>query len=207
MAGFIVSAFTGVSVAVVVITHQITASRIEDNQRLSLQEKLHTLVPAETVDGDLTADAIQLSAPPVLGGRGMTVYRGRQGGQPVALILTVEAPDGYAGPIQLLVAVRADGALAGVRILSHQETPGLGDRIEEQKSEWTLGFMGKSLNHPPVERWKVKRDGGDFDQFTGATITPRAVVEAVKQTLIFVKDQRETLFSTPALSLSQDQHP
>ncbi|MEI6413615.1 MAG: electron transport complex subunit RsxG [Pseudomonadota bacterium] len=207
MAGLIVGAFTLVSVSVVVVTHQATESRIEDNQRLSLLDKLHALVPANWVDNDLTADIIQVPGPAALGGREMKVYRGRQKGQPVALILAVVAPDGYAGPIQLLVAVKTDGTLAGVRVLSHQETPGLGDRIEEQKSGWVLGLMEKSLDHPAIERWKVKRDGGDFDQFTGATVTPRAVVKAVKNTLLFVKEQQASLFLAPSPPPPQEKHP
>ncbi|CAK0779314.1 Na+-translocating ferredoxin:NAD+ oxidoreductase subunit G [Gammaproteobacteria bacterium] len=154
-------------------------------------------MPAEWIDNDLAADAIQVPGPASLGGHELTVYRGRRKGLPVALILSVVAPDGYAAPIHLLVAVQADGSLAGVRVLSHKETPGLGDRIEEQKSRWALGFTGKSLDHPAAEHWKVKRDGGDFDQFTGATVTPRAVVKAVRNSLLFVKAQQQALFSAP----------
>ncbi|NCC28094.1 MAG: RnfABCDGE type electron transport complex subunit G, partial [Gammaproteobacteria bacterium] len=103
-------------------------------------------------------------------------------------------PDGYAGPIQLLVSVLRDGSVGGVRVLFHHETPGLGDKIEERKSDWVLSFDGKSLSNPTPERWAVKRDGGEFDQFTGATITPRAIVHAVKNTLIYVQQQGDALF-------------
>jgi Na+-translocating ferredoxin:NAD+ oxidoreductase subunit G len=103
-------------------------------------------------------------------------------------------PDGYAGPIQLLVSVLRDGTVGGVRVLFHHETPGLGDKIEERKSDWVLSFDGKSLSNPTLEGWAVKRDGGEFDQFTGATITPRAIVQAVKNTLIYVQQQGDALF-------------
>jgi len=125
----------------------------------------------------------------------VTVYRARKHGQPVALFATPVAPDGYSGPIQLLIGVRADGALAGVRVLSHKETPGLGDGIDEKRSPWILAFTGKSLSDPGPDGWKVKKDGGAFDQFTGATITPRAVVKATHKFLEYVQTHREQLFA------------
>src|SRR5690606_4959952 len=113
----------------------------------------------------------------------VTVYRAFRGGEPVAALFNSVAPDGYSGEIRLLVGVRVDGSLSGVRVLSHKETPGLGDPIEVRHSDWITRFSGLSLENPPFERWKVRRDGGDFDQFTGATITPRAVVKATRNTL------------------------
>ena len=86
----------------------------------------------------------------------------------------------------------------GMKVLANKETPGLGDKIDERKSDWVLGFNGKSLDNPPAGRWKVKRDGGDFDQFTGATITPRAIVSAVQQTLAYFQQQRDELFKSAA---------
>ena len=108
------------------------------------------------------------------------------------------APDGYTGPITLLIAVRYDGDLAGVRVVTHRETPGLGDYIEIERTPWIRGFEGKSLDTPVAARWKVKKDGGDFDQVTGATITPRAVVKAVHQGLEFFATNRERLFAPAA---------
>jgi electron transport complex protein RnfG len=113
----------------------------------------------------------------------------------VALVIAAVAPDGYSGSIRLLVGINRDGSLAGVRTLAHRETPGLGDRIEAQRDDWILGFAGKSLDRPALQAWRVKRDGGVFDQFTGATITPRAVVRAVKNSLIYYRDNREALFA------------
>jgi len=120
------------------------------------------------------------------------------GGWPVAAVFAPVAPDGYNGNIRLLVAVRLDGTLAGVRVLAHRETPGLGDNIEAERSDWILGFSGKSLQDPKADSWKVQRDGGVFDQFTGATITPRAVVKAVKNTLLYYQEHGQKLF---------EQHP
>ena len=147
----------------------------------------------EDAEGVRFADAVQIS----LSERGLkpvTVYRARKSGKPFAAVFSTVAPDGYSGEIRLLVAVKADGSLAGVRVLEHKETPGLGDLIDESKSRWILGFDGLSLGNPPEKQWKVKRDGGSFDQFTGATVTPRAVVEAVKNILSFFKANQEKVF-------------
>ena len=125
----------------------------------------------------------------------MTVYRARRDGAPVALVLTAVAPDGSSGPIELLVGVNADGTVAGVRVLAHRETPGLGDPIEASRSDWVLAFAGRSLGDPPPAGWTVRRDGGAFDQFTGATITPRAVVHAVRRVLEYVGANQEALYA------------
>jgi electron transport complex protein RnfG len=127
----------------------------------------------------------------------VTAYRARQGGRPVAVILRFAAIDGYNGPIHLLAGIEADGRLAGVRVLSHRETPGLGDAIEAAKSDWVYSFAGKSLGSPPAAGWAVERDGGVFDQFTGATITPRAIVEAVQRALAYHGSHRDALFEAP----------
>src|SRR5690606_27069458 len=111
--------------------------------------------------------------------------------------LTVTAPNGYGGAIRLLVGIREDGTVAGVRVIDHRETPGLGDGIEIEKSDWMTDFEGRSLGDPPVQRWRVKKDGGEFDQFTGATITPRAVVTAVRNALIYFRTHRQALFELP----------
>jgi electron transport complex protein RnfG len=116
-------------------------------------------------------------------------------GQPVAAIFTSVAPDGYSGNIKLLVGILHNGVLAGVRVISHKETPGLGDAIEADRSNWILSFNEKSLQNPPLKQWGVKKDGGFFDSFTGATITPRAVVNAVKNTLLYFQENREMIFS------------
>ena len=123
------------------------------------------------------------------------MYRARREGRPVAAVLTAVAPDGYNGAIRLLVGVRRDATVAGVRVVSHRETPGLGDFIEAEKSDWVAQFEDRSLGDPPAERWRVRRDGGAFEALTGATITPRAVVGAVRKALIYFRDRREALFA------------
>jgi electron transport complex protein RnfG len=130
----------------------------------------------------------------MLGAEATRVYRGRLGGQPVAAVLSPVVTQGYSGPIQLIVAIRFDGSLAGVRVLSHRETPGLGDKIEIERTDWIRSFDGKSLLDPAPAAWQVKRDGGDFDQFTGATITPRAIVRGVRGSLEYFDEHKHLLF-------------
>jgi len=108
--------------------------------------------------------------------------------------MEVVAPDGYGGPIRLLVGIRKSGELAGVRVVRHSETPGLGDFIEADKGDWIEQFEGLSLGDPPREQWAVKKDGGRFDQMTGATITPRAVVKAIRNALLYFREHRQALF-------------
>jgi len=198
VAALLLALFGVTGSALVAFTHEQTRERIAQNERLALLRSLQVLVRPETVDNDMVTDAIQVQDPDLLGSAETTVYRGRMGGQPVAVVLDPVAPDGYSGPIRLLVAVRRDGSLAGVRVIAHKETPGLGDRIEEEKSDWILDFTNRSLGKPPPPKWKVKRDGGIFDQFTGATITPRAIVKAVRKTLEFVQAEGERLYTAKA---------
>jgi len=195
IAGVLLSLFSVAGAGLVAVTHVATVDRIAQNERQALLDRLAVLVPADRVTNDMAADALVVSDRERLGSDRTTVYRARAGDAPVALIVTSVVPDGYAGPINLLVAVLADGTLGGVRVISHKETPGLGDKIEEQRTDWIHGFAGKSLADPEAARWKVKRDGGDFDQFTGATVTPRAVVKAVKNTLLYVKDKGNALYA------------
>jgi electron transport complex protein RnfG len=113
----------------------------------------------------------------------------------VAVLLNAVARDGYAGPIRLLVAVDPAGRLLGVRVLEHRETPGLGDLVDARHSDWIRGFDGRALGDPPPARWTVRKDGGDFDQFTGATVTPRAVVRGVRRVLEYIELHRQELFA------------
>ena len=117
------------------------------------------------------------------------------GDSPIALVMATTAPDGYSGSIRLLVGINIDGSLSGVRVVAHRETPGLGDAIDEDRSDWIRIFDGKSLQDPPEERWAVRKDGGAFDQLTGATVTPRAVVKAVRQALLYYREHQQALFS------------
>lgn len=178
------------------LTEAGTKDQIIANERDYLISSLNQVLPPAQHDNDLLHDTRLLTAPDAFGTeQPVTVYRGRQQGKPVAALFTVVAPDGYSGAIKLLVGVRWDGSLAGVRAVSHRETPGLGDAVEVSRSDWIKGFAGLSIGNPPEPQWRVKKDGGAFDQFTGATITPRAVVKAVKKALIYFADHREAFFA------------
>ncbi len=180
----------------VAFTYSITAERIEANHREAMLKRLNALVPPANYDNDMVSDTIRITDPELAPKKyPATVYRARRMGRPEAAVFSVVAPDGYNGPIYLLVAIKHDGSLIGVRVVSHHETPGLGDAIEERKSDWIHGFDGRSLTNPTEDKWKVKRDGGVFDQFTGATITPRAVVKAVYKTLRYYSQHRNTVFT------------
>ncbi|MES9990591.1 MAG: electron transport complex subunit RsxG [Candidatus Thiodiazotropha sp.] len=194
IAAAVLASFAVLGTSLVTFTHAMTKDRIAENERQALLRSLYALVPQESVDNDMVSDVIKINEEDHLGSNETTVYRGRKLGQPVATVLTTVVPNGYSGPIKLLVAVRYDGTLGGVRVISHKETPGLGDKVEESRSDWIYSFNDKSLNEPPLEQWGVKRDGGVFDQFTGATITPRAIVQAVKKTLLYVRDHKDALY-------------
>jgi Na+-translocating ferredoxin:NAD+ oxidoreductase subunit G len=195
IAALILGSFAVGGVGLVAMTHELTDARIAENKRQAMLTKLKAIVPAERMANDPLTDRIQVRAPELLGTEVTEVFRVRDTDAPVAVILQPVVPDGYAGPIRLLVSVLRDGTLGGVRVLEHYETPGLGDKIDEKKDDWIIEqFNGKSLGNPPEARWLVKRDGGEFDQFTGATITPRSIVKAVKQTLMFVAREGDALY-------------
>ncbi|MGD8932094.1 MAG: electron transport complex subunit RsxG [Chromatiales bacterium] len=204
LAALILSGFAIVGTTLVAFTHEVTKARIAENEKAAMLANLNALVPPTSVNNDMLSDIMTVSDPELLGAQQTQVYRGRKDSQPVAVVLDPVVPDGYSGPIRLLVAVRYDGTLGGVRVLSHKETPGLGDKIELSRSDWILGFDDKSLGNPPMDEWKVKRDGGVFDQFTGATITPRSIVKAVKNTLIYVQEHHDALYDRTSASDVQE---
>lgn len=193
--GLFLFLFAVVGAALVALTHDKTAQRIHENEKAALLRNLHVIIPPERHDNDIFHDTIELDVPELSPDEPVVVYRARRDGWPVAAVFTVVAPDGYNGKIKLLVGVNLDGTVAGIRVISHKETPGLGDAIEADKSDWIEIFRGKSIGNPPLEQWKVKRDGGAFDQLTGATITPRAVVKVVRKTLLYFQAHRDEVFA------------
>lgn len=179
--------------------NSLTHERIRQQEKNRMMQQLNAIVPATTFNNDLLTDRIEVYEDELFTNpQTVPVYRARMDGMPVAVLMTVTAPDGYNGDIRILVGIDDEGTILGVRIVSHRETPGLGDPIELDKSDWILGFTSKSLQNPDHKGWAVKRDGGTFDQFTGATISPRAVVKAVHNCLLYFKANRQTLFTTPA---------
>lgn len=184
------------SLAVIHQTTEAPISKAEAAVRMALFAQI--LVP-ELHDNDLLQDEIKLPAGGDLGNRDETsIYRARLKDKPTAVILEATAPDGYSGDIKLLVAIKAGGEIAGVRVLTHKETPGLGDYIDISHSEWIKQFDGQSLVKRNDEAWFVKKDGGQFDFTTGATITPRAVVKAVHKVLKFYSKNQQAIFQTAA---------
>lgn len=177
---------------------RLTEARIERNAQAWIRERLDVLVPPAMHDNDLLDDAVVAHSPDLLGiDRPITIYRARKRGQPVAAVLHTVAPDGYRGPIELLVAIDVSGRLIGVHVVRHDETPGLGDAFENRNADWLPKFSGRSLEDPPQQRWAVRADGGEFDAFTGATITPRAIVKAVRRALEFYRAKSDGLFAAP----------
>lgn len=177
------------------VTYTLTKQRIEQNEIEAVQRNLQAVLSSDVYNNNPYEDRSRLPGSALLGSdEPVTVYRARLNGQPAAAVFRSVAPNGYSGAIKLLVGVYADGRVAGVRVVAHKETPGLGDAIDERKSDWIFGFNGFSLASLGDKGWAVKKDGGQFDQFTGATITPRAVVKAVKNTLRYYQQNQERVF-------------
>jgi electron transport complex protein RnfG len=195
LSGLFLCLFAVVGTSFVAVTEYNTRQAIAENERRVLLRNLHALLPADSLDNDIVSDTLLIPAATLLGTENESlVYRARLRGNPVAAVFNSIAPNGYSGKIHLLIGVYIDGSIAGVRALKHAETPGLGDALEIQKSRWILDFDGKSLDNPAATKWLVKRDGGVFDQFTGATISPRAVILAVKNTLLYYRQNADSIF-------------
>jgi len=187
--------FAIIGSGIVGLTYESTYEKIKRNEQLVLLRKLNTILSPSEYDNDLLDDQIVLEQDGLLGtSKPSKAYLAYKNDKPVAIVLSPIAPNGYSGPINMLVGIYHDGRIAGVRVVKHRETPGLGDAVESQRSDWVLGFDDKSLGNPTSKKWKVKRDGGEFDQFTGATITPRAVVKAVHSALLYFQEHRKELF-------------
>jgi len=188
--------FSTLATTLLVAGNLATKAAIVERQQEDLQSSLSQVIPAEHYDNNLLQQPLQLNDDQ---GRSVTVYRGTRGMQVSAMAWEIDA-QGYAGEIRLILGLDATGEILGVRVLSHAETPGLGDKIEVEKNDWILGFDGLSLGNPPAQQWQVKKDGGRFDQFSGATITPRGVVLAIKQGLSFFQEHRTELLNPPVIN-------
>ena len=185
-----------VGTGLLVFVEALTRPRIADQQSLAAIKQLRQVINPRLFDNDLQNDQIIIADSGWFSqGQAVTIYRARKGSEPVAAIFKLFTEDGYNGKIHLLIGILADGSISGVRVISHKETPGLGDAIEIRKSDWIRGFTGKSLHQDSEQKWAVKKDGGQFDQFTGATITPRAIVQMINKTLEYFKLNQEHIFS------------
>jgi len=175
--------------AALVFANRLTQPKILDAEEHDLQASLSEVLPAGFADNNLLKDTISLAGDD---GRPVIFYRARKAGAVTGAVFQ-SVGHGYGGELVVLVGVDTKGTLLGARVIRHKETPGLGDKIELAKSKWIRDFEGKSLESPPAEQWAVKKDGGVFDQFAGATITPRAVVKAVKQGMTFYAAHRQEI--------------
>lgn len=194
--GLLLGLFAVVATTLVALTESNTREQIRENEREALLSGINALIPHDQYDNTILQDSLILEPTEALATtEPTTVYRARKQGEDVAVVLTAIAPNGYSGKIKMLIGIYADGTLAGVRVINHKETPGLGDKIDEKKANWIFQFEGLSLTNPASAKWKVKKDGGEFDQFTGATITPRAVVGAIKRALEYFRTHRDELFA------------
>lgn len=191
--GIVLACFALVVTLALTTTQWVTKDRINSNEKRHLQTILTEVLPPDSYDHALQDTLLEVFDP--IANRNRTCYTARLNGIPTAVVISAVATDGYSGNIDLLVGIMADGTISGVRVTKHRETPGLGDAIELQRSSWITDFDGKSLTTPPESRWKVKKQQGDFDQFTGATITPRAVVKEVKNTLLFFESAKTQLLT------------
>ncbi|HLY95956.1 MAG TPA: electron transport complex subunit RsxG [Sideroxyarcus sp.] len=194
---------TAVLASTFFMTHDAIV-KSEEGEKLKL---ITQILPSTLFDNDIIQDTLTIPADPLLGTEDVTTaYRARLKGEPAAVVLESIAPDGYSGRIWLILAVKVNGELAGVRVVAHKETPGLGDYIELPKSPWIKGFDGKSREVYKDADWKVKKDGGQFDYMAGATITPRAVVKAVNKALIYFGENRDKLFAANAPHQKKEQN-
>lgn len=189
-------AFAFIGTLLLAFIFEITRAPIEASEKEARLALFKQILPESTYDNDLLNEAIEIAPNELLGNHLPTVANVAKLNQKTAgVILEAIAHDGYSGDIKLLIAIRADGSISGVRVLTHKETPGLGDYIDIAHGNWIKLFNDESVHKTPTQQWQVKKDGGKFDYMVGATITPRAVVKAVLKALQYFETNKQTLFS------------
>lgn len=207
----ILAIFAIVCTAIVGLVNELTKDKIKAQEQLQLLNTLHSIIEPSRYNNDITQDCVNISSPLLANSnKGETkqkAYIARNNLNPIAIAITSTAPDGYNGNIDLIIAINMDESISGVRVLKHQETPGLGDKVELRKSNWITNFNDKRLLSEKDSRWAVVKDGGIFDQFTGATITPRAIVKAIKKSLLFFKDNKNSMLALPNTCMINNQEP
>jgi Na+-translocating ferredoxin:NAD+ oxidoreductase subunit G len=198
-AALVLAAAALAAFGLVALVQQVTRDRIAEAARQQALARFDAVLAGMTYDNDLLADPVTLRDPDHTGEAATVVaYRARRAGGIVAVVMEIVAPDGYSGAIRLLVAIAPDGKVLATRVVQHKETPGLGDFIDARKSDWIERFSGRSLQSPPAAGWRVRKDGGEFDQYTGATVTSRATVAAVARSLALFELHRDAVLAAPA---------
>ena len=200
LSGTVLALFAAITSVAIGWTYLGTKAQIDLEVRRAEARQLLEIFPPDTHDNDIVDDVFEVAAETALLGIRETRqgYRVRQGNKVIGVILPATARDGYSGDIRALIGVRLDGSVAGVRVVAHRETPGLGDKVDLRKSDWILDFNERSLTNPVLSGWNVEKEGGVFDQFTGATVTPRAVILATRRALEYATLNAATLFETEA---------
>jgi electron transport complex protein RnfG len=193
--GLTLAMIAAVCTALVAATYHVTRDRIAANEKALLEQSLQPALSGIFYDSGVSESRLVIPSPHELpGSDAAIVYRVYAEDEPVAALFVVTARDGFSGSIRILVGVGVDGTVTGIRILQHRETPGLGDKIESTRSNWVFQFDGRSLGDPQASGWAIRVDGGEFDQLTGASITPRAVIKAIRDTLLYFDAHRDEVF-------------
>ncbi|EMY6775502.1 TPA: electron transport complex subunit RsxG [Vibrio alginolyticus] len=195
--GLTLAIFACATTGLVALTQYLTKDQIKVQEQKQLLSVLNQVIPENMHDNTLTQACTMVTSPDLGTLRAMPAYLATKNGEPTAIAIESIAPDGYNGEIKVITGIDNQGNILGTRVLNHQETPGLGDKIDLRVTDWILSFTGKQVTESNWNSWKVRKDGGDFDQFTGATITPRAVVKVVRNTVNYVNQSREDILSQP----------
>lgn len=194
----ILTLFAIASTSLVVATYALTADKIKQQEQIHLLKVLNQVIPAESHDNELYLSCSLVTAPKDFGtNTAIPLYIATKNSEPSGVAIEAVAPDGYNGAIKIIVGLDYNATVTGVRVLSHKETPGLGDKIDLRVSDWILVFTGQTLDSDNDSKWGVKKDGGQFDQFSGATITPRAVVKATKKVILYYQNNRDAIYALP----------
>ncbi len=188
--------FSLLASTVLSISYFVTKTPIEESDARAKRIFLNQVIPSNLYDNNLVKDTISVEPNPLIGNKkNIDIYRAKKNNQVIAVIIETIAPDGYSGEIKTLVGIDQEDKILGVRVITHKETPGLGDYIEIEKSQWIKNFDLKSLDKMTEKEWAVKKDGGDFDYVSGATITPRAVIKSTYKSLLYAKENKKRLFA------------
>ncbi|HHF3204122.1 TPA: electron transport complex subunit RsxG [Vibrio alginolyticus] len=195
--GLTLAIFACATTGLVALTQYLTKDQIKVQEQKQLLSVLNQVIPENMHDNALTQACTMVTSSDLGTLRAMPAYLATKNGEPTAIAIESIAPDGYNGEIKVITGIDNQGNILGTRVLNHQETPGLGDKIDLRVTDWILSFTGKQVTENNWNSWKVRKDGGDFDQFTGATITPRAVVKVVRNTVNYVNQSRKDILSQP----------